>query len=103
VRVGTAATASCDPDTDNQIQRLLRTSVGSCTVLTIAHRLPTIIDYDCVLVLDGGKVAEFDHPHVLLQRRDGVFAGMVASTGVESEAMLRAAAAQAYAAQQSSL
>jgi ABC-type multidrug transport system fused ATPase/permease subunit len=43
---------------------------------TIAHRLPTIIDYDRILVLGHGQILEFDSPHVLINRPGGVFAGM---------------------------
>lgn len=50
-------------------------------MLTIAHRLNTIMDSDKVLVMDSGKVAEFDHPYLLLQDEDGYFSKMVAETG----------------------
>lgn len=48
------------------IQQTLRREFLDCTVLAIAHRLNTIIDYDRVLVMDAGNVAEFDSPHNLL-------------------------------------
>ena len=53
--------------TDALIQRTIRTAFRQCTVLTIAHRLDTIADYDRVMVLDAGRVAEFDVPAKLLQ------------------------------------
>lgn len=67
------ATASIDAETDNFIQRMIRTKFKPCTVLTIAHRLHTIIDSTKVLVLDGGHVAEYESPETLLSREDGMF------------------------------
>lgn len=59
-------TSSVDTDTDELIQRLLRERFHSHTVIMIAHRLRSVVDYDKVLVLDGGKLAEFDSPAALL-------------------------------------
>lgn len=61
------ATASVDVDTDQLIQKVIREKFGHCTVLTIAHRLNTIMDSDKVLVMDNGDAAEFDTPVKLLQ------------------------------------
>eukprot|EP00667_Euglena_gracilis_P000260 EG_transcript_260 len=72
------ATASVDYETDKVIQGLLRTAFGNCTIITIAHRLTTILDYDKVLVLGEGKVLEYDSPAVLLQR-DSALKAMVAA------------------------
>ena len=58
-----------DTATDALIQRTIRTAFAQCTVLTIAHRLDTIADYDRVMVLDAGRVAEFDAPQNLLKVR----------------------------------
>jgi ABC-type bacteriocin/lantibiotic exporter with double-glycine peptidase domain len=63
------ATASVDLETDALIQKVIREKFASCTVLTIAHRLNTIMDSSKVLVMDAGSVAEFDSPHILLQVR----------------------------------
>lgn len=52
------ATASVDTATDNVIQRRIREETSRCTVVTVAHRIPTIIDYDLVLVLDQGKTTK---------------------------------------------
>lgn len=52
------ATASVDTATDNVIQRRIREETSRCTVLTVAHRIPTIIDNDLVLVLDQGKTTK---------------------------------------------
>ncbi|XP_049547987.1 ATP-binding cassette sub-family C member 4-like [Anopheles darlingi] len=67
------ATASVDQRTDELIQRTIRTQFTNCTVLTIAHRIHTIMDSDRVLVMDAGRMVEFDHPQRLLQRPDGYF------------------------------
>lgn len=67
--------------TDALIQKTIRQSFKDCTVLTIAHRLNTIMDSDKVLVMDGGQAMEFDHPHKLLQNSDGYFSKMVKETG----------------------
>ncbi|KAI9504890.1 P-loop containing nucleoside triphosphate hydrolase protein [Coemansia spiralis] len=76
------ATASVDFDTDDRIQRTIRGyEFANSTLLCIAHRLRTIIDYDRVLVLDKGKVAEFDTPYNLLQNRDGIFRSMCEKSG----------------------
>ena len=50
------ATANVDPQTDGVIQKTIRTKFASCTVLTVAHRLNTIIDYDKVLILRNGEI-----------------------------------------------
>ena len=63
------ATASVDLETDALIQQVIRDRFANCTVLTIAHRLNTIMDSDQVLVMDAGRAAEFDAPHTLLQVR----------------------------------
>lgn len=54
------ATASVDHATDERIQQTLRSEFKESTLITIAHRLRTIMDYDKILVLDEGKVAEYD-------------------------------------------
>jgi len=70
------ATASIDNTTDAAIQQMIRENFASATVLTIAHRLNTIMDSDRVLVLDDGNVAEFDSPAALISQ-GGIFASMV--------------------------
>ena len=72
------ATANVDFKTDRLIREVIRQKFKNSTVLTIAHRLNTIMDYDKVLVLDGGRVVEFDQPEMLI-RTGGLFAEMVRS------------------------
>jgi ABC-type multidrug transport system fused ATPase/permease subunit len=67
------ATASVDVQTDKLVQETIRSAFKDHTIVTIAHRLNTILDSDRVLVLDRGKVAEFDTPHNLLQNPDSLF------------------------------
>ena len=61
------ATANVDEKTDEQIQLNLRRDFSECSVLTVAHRLKTIIDSDKILVMKNGTVAEFDSPKNLLE------------------------------------
>ena len=74
------ATASIDYATDGKIQDTLR-DVKESTILTIAHRLQTIIDYDKVLVLDKGEVIEYDAPWELISREGSIFRGMCEMSG----------------------
>jgi len=70
------ATAAVDLETDDLIQETLRDSFKDCTVLTIAHRLSTIMDYDKVLVMQEGQVAEFASPKELLEDKSTIFYSM---------------------------
>jgi ABC-type multidrug transport system fused ATPase/permease subunit len=72
------ATSNVDPQTDQVIQRVLRSAFKDRTVVTIAHRLDTIADCDVILVMDAGRVVEMGAPAELRARPDGVFANMVA-------------------------
>lgn len=74
------ATASIDYATDGKIQETLR-EVKESTIITIAHRLQTIIDYDKVLVMDKGQVVEYDSPWELISRGSGIFRGMCEVSG----------------------
>jgi len=64
------ATANVDFDTDQFVQQKIKEKFKDCTILTVAHRLSTIIDYDKILVLDKGKIVEFDHPFKLLVKSE---------------------------------
>ncbi|EIW66578.1 hypothetical protein TREMEDRAFT_65446 [Tremella mesenterica DSM 1558] len=71
------ATASVDFETDALIQKSIRSLPQSCTVLTVAHRLSTVMDYDKILVLGGGKLLEYDSPENLKGNKDSYFAKLV--------------------------
>lgn len=85
----TIATASVDVKTDAFLQKALRIDFKNCTLLTIAHRLNTIIDYDKVLLLDNGHIKEFDSPHNLLTDPDSAFSSMIDETGSSNAVLLR--------------
>lgn len=93
------ATASVDVATDVMLQKAIRVDFADSTVLTIAHRLNTVIDYSRVLVLDHGEIKEFDTPANLLARPDSVFASMVDETGPANAALLRSLAIAAASGQ----
>lgn len=77
------ATSNVDMATDNFIQNCIKTKFKDTTVITIAHRLNTIADYDKIIVMDKGKVRQIGSPYDLLQR-NGVFSEMVEHTGHNS-------------------
>jgi ABC-type multidrug transport system fused ATPase/permease subunit len=74
------ATASINHHTDSKLQRVLR-ELDNITIVTIAHRLHTVVDHDKVLVLDRGRVVEFDSPWKLLRKEDEQFKRMSNSRG----------------------
>uniref|UniRef100_A0A8C4HN06 Cystic fibrosis transmembrane conductance regulator n=1 Tax=Dicentrarchus labrax TaxID=13489 RepID=A0A8C4HN06_DICLA len=88
------ATANVDPRTDELIQKTIREKFRECTVLTIAHRLNTIIDSDRILVLDAGNIHAYDEPYTLLQDPEGIFYKMVQQTGKQEAVALLEAAKQ---------
>ncbi|XP_042313753.1 ATP-binding cassette sub-family C member 2 isoform X2 [Sceloporus undulatus] len=75
------ATAAVDMETDHLIQETIRSEFADCTVITIAHRLHTIMDSNRVMVLQAGKIVEFDSPEELLQQQ-GTFEGMARDAGI---------------------
>ncbi|EMD41585.1 hypothetical protein CERSUDRAFT_110141 [Gelatoporia subvermispora B] len=85
------ATSAIDYATDAIIQRSLRTELGKdVTLLTIAHRLQTIMDADKIMVLDAGRIVEFDTPRALLENPDGMLRALVEESG-DKEALLNMA------------
>lgn len=76
------ATAAIDLETDAVIQNVIRSEFKDCTVLTIAHRLNTILDYDRIVVLDKGEVVEIDTPSNLLQNQNSMFSKMCKDAGI---------------------
>ena len=108
------ATASIDGETDAFIQKMLREKFPNTTLVTIAHRLNTVMDCDVVLVMDDGRAAEFDAPATLLLEKTtntktnytntntntngGIFSQLVDATGMESSKALRQMAIDAAAA-----
>ncbi|CAG2120463.1 unnamed protein product, partial [Medioppia subpectinata] len=89
------ATANVDHQTDALIQTSIRTHFHDCTVLTIAHRLNTIIDCNRVMVLDAGQLLEFDAPHSLLEKK-GSFYDMCQKTGPDMYHHLAVAARETF-------
>ncbi|KND01250.1 uncharacterized protein SPPG_03064 [Spizellomyces punctatus DAOM BR117] len=75
------ATASVDNDTDALIQETLKTEFGDCTVVTIAHRVNTIMSYDKIIVMDAGRVVEIGAPGDLLADSTSHFFGLVHNSG----------------------
>ena len=76
------ATANVDLETDEFIQRTVREEFSRCTIITIAHRLNTIIDYDKILVLHQGTVVEFDSPETLMRDEKSIFHSMLRNSGL---------------------
>ncbi|XP_063019479.1 ATP-binding cassette sub-family C member 2 [Melospiza melodia melodia] len=75
------ATAAVDLETDHLIQTTIRSAFADCTVLTIAHRLHTIMDSNRVMVLHAGQIVEFDSPEELLMK-EGIFSAMAKDAGI---------------------
>uniref|UniRef100_K1QJA3 Multidrug resistance-associated protein 1 n=1 Tax=Magallana gigas TaxID=29159 RepID=K1QJA3_MAGGI len=76
------ATAAVDLETDDLIQRTIREEFRDCTVLTIAHRINTVLDYDRIIVLDKGCVMEYDTPNHLLKDPNSLFYELARNAGI---------------------
>ncbi|KAI8381242.1 P-loop containing nucleoside triphosphate hydrolase protein [Radiomyces spectabilis] len=79
------ATSSVDFDTDHRIQQTIRQEFVDSSLLCIAHRIRTVADYDRILVLDHGKVVEFDTPYCLMTTEGSVFQQMCERSGEYSD------------------
>ena len=91
------STANLDSESDTLIQRTIREQMApGATILTVAHRLKTIIDYDKVLVLDKGHVLEFDSPANLLAKPNSSFYHLCAQSGDLDELTQAASEAQSH-------
>lgn len=72
---------SVDAQTDALMQRILRTAFSDRTIIAIAHRLDTIMDFDRVVVMDAGRIAEIGDPGALVQKEGSLFKTLVESQG----------------------
>ncbi|ERN09249.1 hypothetical protein AMTR_s00149p00037740 [Amborella trichopoda] len=79
------ATASVDSATDSIIQEIIRQEFKECTVVTIAHRIHTVIDSDLVLVLSEGNILEYDSPVKLLERKESAFSKLIEEYSLRSK------------------
>ncbi|EJU01052.1 ABC protein [Dacryopinax primogenitus] len=84
------ATASVDLETDEKIQKVIREDFKDRTLITIAHRLRTILSYDTILVMDNGMVAEHDTPLNLFLQEGSIFRGMCERSNITREEIERA-------------
>ncbi|ORZ32683.1 multidrug resistance-associated protein 4-like protein [Catenaria anguillulae PL171] len=100
VLVADEASANIDFKSDALIQQVLQHAFPDTLVITIAHRLTTVIQYDRLVVLDAGKIMEVGHAWELLQNPNGMFAKMVADTGDEGANQLREMAKASWEAKQ---
>ncbi|XP_076896904.1 ABC transporter C family member 10-like [Bidens hawaiensis] len=71
------ATASVDNATDTMLQETIRSEFADCTVITVAHRIPTVMDCTMVLTMSDGKITEYDEPMKLMKRDDSLFGQLV--------------------------
>ncbi|XP_035673618.1 multidrug resistance-associated protein 4-like isoform X1 [Branchiostoma floridae] len=90
------ATANVDPRTDQLIQETIRVKFRSCTVMTIAHRLHTIIDSYKIMVISDGLIQEFDEPFWLLKNRQGHLSRLLRDLGEAEAGQLRAEAQRCF-------
>jgi len=79
------ATSSIDFETDKKIQATIREQFNDSLLLTVAHRIKTVIDYDRLIILSEGKTAELDTPYNLIRKKDGIFRDMCLKSGAFAE------------------
>lgn len=79
------ATSSVDYETDQAIQVTIREAFKFCTIITIAHRVNTILDSDKILVMDNGTVGEFDSPQKLLADKESLFSKIVSHSSFSDD------------------
>ncbi|KAL3283452.1 hypothetical protein HHI36_006596 [Cryptolaemus montrouzieri] len=90
------ATANVDIRTDELIQKALKKKFEDCTVLTVSHRLNSIMNSDKILVMDDGLRVEFDHPYVLLQNSNGYLYKLAEELGTATFQSLKDVASESY-------
>ncbi|KAJ3252529.1 hypothetical protein HK103_001430 [Boothiomyces macroporosus] len=83
------ASSSIDSESDRKLQRVIKDHLPETTVLSIAHRLYSIADYDKIIVLDAGEMVEYDTPFQLLQNPGSVFSKLVEATGYSTGEQIR--------------
>lgn len=83
------ATSNVDVETDSKLQRTIQGEFRGSTLLCIAHRLNTIVFYDRVIVMDAGRVAEFDTPLCLFDREDSMFRALCNEAGLVRQDIVR--------------
>ncbi|EAL64035.1 ABC transporter C family protein [Dictyostelium discoideum AX4] len=83
------ATASVDSLSDELIQRIIREKFKDAIILTIAHRLNTIVESDRIMVLDSGSIVEFNKPSILAQNENSLFNWLIDETGTQNSQYLR--------------
>jgi len=89
-------TSNIDAKTDEFVQKVVREEFVGRTVITIAHRLQSVIDYDNIAVMQKGKLAEFGSPMELLSDQNSHFSSMLSSLGAETASKLKIAASRAH-------
>ena len=75
------ATAAVDLATDALIQETIRNEFSDCTIITIAHRISTVMESDTIIVLENGKMVEMDTPEVLIKNKQGIFHSLAVTSG----------------------
>ncbi|KAJ3254065.1 Multidrug resistance-associated protein 1 [Boothiomyces macroporosus] len=90
------ATSSVDGDSDELIQKAIKEHFAETTIISIAHRLNTIAEFDRVLVLDQGVLKEFDAPHILLNTPGSIFSELADASGPANSQLLRELAKNYY-------